>query len=50
MMQLTPLTASPSVPVHTGDEAHSAQTTEDTAYQAMTVVAILLVLGSIWVF
>ena len=50
MMQLTPLTASPSMPVQADDEAQSVLTTEDLAYQAMTVVAILLVLGSICIF
>ncbi len=49
-MQLTPVTASPSLPLHTADEAHTVQTNEDLTYQAMTVVAILLVLGSIWIF
>jgi hypothetical protein len=48
-MQFTPLTASVSMPVHTGEQEQSQQT-EDLAYQAMTVVAILLVLASIWIF
>jgi hypothetical protein len=37
------------MPVHSDEQAHSEQT-EDLAYQAMTVVAILLVLASIWIF
>ena len=48
-MQFTSLTARFSMLVHPGGQAHSEQT-EDLAYQAMTVVAILLVLASIWIF
>ena len=41
--------ASTSISAHGGGQARSRRT-EDVAYQAVTVAAILMVLGSIWVF
>jgi hypothetical protein len=48
-MQTSPQAASISMPAFTGGRAHSLHP-EDLAYQAMTVAAVLLVLGSLWVF
>jgi hypothetical protein len=48
-MQPSPQTASSSVPEQTMG-AKPSRTCEDLIYQAVTVVAILLLLGSIWVF
>ena len=48
-MQLFPQTASISMHVPPCEIEHPHQA-EDWAYQAMTVAAILLVLGSLWVF
>ena len=32
------------------DRTNSSQRSEDLVYQAMTIVAILMLLGSVWVF
>lgn len=48
-MQTSPPTASTSMPASGGEQARSRQV-EDLVYQAVTVAAILMVLGSIWVF
>ena len=48
-MQPSPQTASISMPAPPVEQARSGQT-EDWVYQAVTVAAILLVLGSLWVF
>jgi hypothetical protein len=46
-MQSTHQTA--SLPAHRGDSAQSRKV-EDVAYQALTVAAALLLLGSLWLF
>lgn len=48
-MQNLPQTASPS-PTQVRPELRSARQVEDVVYQVVTVGAILLVLGSLWVF
>ena len=47
-MQTSSQPASSSVPTHTANAAPSRK--EDLLYQAVTVVAVLLLLGSLWVF
>lgn len=49
MMQNNPLIASPT-PTLPRPDIRSARPVEDVVYQVMTVGAILLVLGSLWVF
>ena len=48
-MHTSPQTATTSLPAPSGRNAH-ARKTEDLAYQAVTVAAIVVVLGSLWVF
>jgi len=48
-MQPSPHTASLSMPTPPGEPTRSQQS-EDLAYQAVTVAAILMVLASIWLF
>jgi hypothetical protein len=48
-MQSFPQTASISMPAPPVEQARSGLN-EDWVYQAVTVAAILLVLGSLWVF
>jgi hypothetical protein len=48
-MHLSPPTASSSVPSPAGGIQRPRQT-EDRTYRAVTVAAILLVLGSLWMF
>lgn len=48
-MQPFPAYAYTSMPAHAGGQARSRQT-GDLAYQAVTVAAILMVLGSLWAF
>jgi hypothetical protein len=48
-MQSSPQSASPSV--HTNSEdATISRRTEDLIYQAVTVLAAVILLGSLWVF
>ena len=49
MIQNLPPTASPS-PTLPRPDIRSDRPVEDVVYQVMTVGAILLVLGSLWVF
>jgi hypothetical protein len=42
--------SAPSAQPTSSDHASSARKPEDLAYQAVTIAAILLVLGSLWVF
>jgi hypothetical protein len=48
-MQTSPPTTITAMPA-AGSEQSSSRQTEDLAYQAVTVAAILMVLGSLWVF
>lgn len=48
-MQSSPTTASTFTPATTGGSTQSRRA-EDLTYQAVTVAAILLLLGSLWVF
>jgi hypothetical protein len=48
-MQSPSQPASTALPAHSGSST-SARRSEDIVYQAMTIAAILLVLGSVWVF
>jgi hypothetical protein len=48
-MQRSPKTASSPPAAHAGGSA-SSRPVEDRVYQAVTVVAILMVLGSLWIF
>jgi hypothetical protein len=48
-MQSSPKTASTFVPAPTAGSTQSRKA-EDLTYQAVTVAAILLLLGSLWVF
>lgn len=48
MMQTS--TQSAPVSQHASEVTKQARTREDWTYQAVTVAAILLVLGSLWVF
>ena len=48
-MQPSPQLASISMPAP-ADEIERPRPTEERVYQAVTVAAILLVLGSLWVF
>lgn len=47
-MPTSPLSAPEFISAHAGQTRF--RRTEDVAYQAVTVAAILMVLGSIWVF
>lgn len=48
-MQTSPQAASTSVPTH-NDASGVSRTHADLIYQAVTVAAVLLLLGSLWVF
>jgi hypothetical protein len=48
-MLSSPQTASATLPAPAGSSAASRRA-DDLAYQAVTVAAILLLLGSLWVF
>jgi hypothetical protein len=48
-MQSSPQAASTSVPTQ-NDAPTGSRTHEDLIYQAVTVAAVLLLLGSLWVF
>jgi len=48
-MQSSPQNASISLPAR-ADASRQSRKTEDLMYQALTVAAILLLLGSLWVF
>lgn len=48
-MQTSPQAASTSVPTHRNAPA-GTRTHEDLMYQAVTIAAVLLLLGSLWVF
>ena len=48
-MQTSPQAASTSVPTR-NDAAAGSRTHADLIYQAVTVAAVLLLLGSLWVF
>ncbi len=48
-MQATPQIASASLPAP-AEEAVQPRKAEDLAYQAVTIAAILLLLGSLWLF
>ena len=48
-MQTSPQAASTSVPTR-NDAATGSRTHADLIYQAVTVAAVLLLLGSLWVF
>jgi hypothetical protein len=48
-MHTSPTSASANLP-KTDDEASRPHRLEDVVYQSVTVAAIILLLGSIWVF
>jgi hypothetical protein len=48
-MQTSPQAASTSVPTH-NDARTGSRTHADLVYQAVTIAAVLLLLGSLWVF
>ena len=48
-MQSSPQTASTSLPVQASRADHSGQPA-DLVYQTVTIAAMLLLLGSLWVF
>jgi hypothetical protein len=48
-MQPSPQTASTSLPAPGGTPDH-ARRAEGLAYQALTIIAILMILGSVWLF
>jgi hypothetical protein len=48
-MQPSPLYASNPLP-HSCVDNHADRHTEDRVYQAVTVAAMLLLLGSVWIF
>jgi len=48
-MQPSPQTTFTSIPAPVGGRTRSRRT-EDLVYQAVTIAAILMVLGSLWIF
>ncbi len=49
MQPISP-TAANALPMTSGDASARKRPMEDVVYQAVTVAAILLVLGSLWIF